>query len=41
MIDSDYEQTHFVELKCGCLINENSGKLHKECMSHEQAHFMQ
>lgn len=40
MIDSDYEQAHSVALKCGCLINENSGELHQECMSHEQAHFM-
>ena len=42
MTDSDYEQTtHSVaELKCGCQINENSGELHQECLSHEQAHFM-
>jgi len=41
MTESDYKQTHFVKLQCGCLINEISGALHQECLSHEQAHFMQ
>ena len=27
------------QLSCGCLIHDNSGELHKECISHELQHF--
>jgi len=40
MIKSDYDQPHFVELNCGCLINEISGEMHQECQPHAQANFM-
>ena len=36
--DSTFER---IELNCGCAINENSGELYKECMSHQKAYFVQ
>ena len=41
MMNPDYKQSHFVALKCGCLINEISGELHHECMPHGEVNFMQ
>ena len=41
MVDFYYKPTPFVRLNCGCLIKEDSGELHEECIPHGQAHFMQ
>ena len=41
MVEFNYKLTQFVELNCGCLIKEDSGELHEQCMSHGQAYFMQ
>ena len=40
MMKSNHEQSTFVELNCGCLINELSGEMHQECLPHSQANFM-
>ena len=41
MTDSDYKQSQFMKLKCGCIIDDHSGEFCQECMSHVQANFMQ
>jgi len=41
MNEFHYKQTSFVKLTCGCLLHEDSGELHEECLPHVQAHFMQ
>jgi len=41
MVDSDYEQSQFMELKCGCMIDDLSGEFYQECVFHSQANFMQ
>jgi len=28
-------------LKCGCTVNESSGKLYEECVPHKKADFIQ
>ncbi len=41
MINSEYDQGEFVKLNCGCVIQDNTGEMHQECLSHEQAYFVQ
>jgi len=40
MDEIQYNQNPFVKLSCGCLLHEDSGELHEECLPHGQAHFM-
>ena len=40
IVDSDNKQSEFMKLKCGCMINDLSGELYQECISHLQANFM-
>ena len=35
------EQSPFVELRCGCMIDDSSGYLHQECIPHRQGNFIQ
>ena len=41
MIKTEYNPPEFIALKCGCLVDEQTGELHNECMPHLEASFMQ
>ena len=40
MDDSIIEETCFVELKCGCVIDDGSGLLNQECLPHKEGNFI-
>ena len=35
------EETSFIELMCGCVIDDGSGLLSKECQPHKEGNFTQ
>jgi len=41
MEEFTYELTQFVKLNCGCRLDDDSGELYDECISHKQSYFMQ
>ena len=36
-----YELDQFVQLNCGCRLDDDSGELYDECIPHKQSYFMQ
>jgi len=38
---SPFEESSFVKLKCGCIIDEGSGLLSEECLPHREGNFIQ
>ena len=38
---SGIEQSEFIKLECGCMINDRSGELYQKCISHVRANFTQ
>ena len=35
------ERMEFFMFNCGCLIQDSTGEIHSECISHQNAHFNQ
>ena len=40
MSKTDSEPNSFVELNCGCIIDDLSGYLRKECTPHKEGNFI-